>query len=54
MGEDREPHGEVDREDDQVLVRKLGILDDDHGEDDRREAAGAEPGEKAERRQPDV
>ena len=54
VGEDREPDGEVDREDDQVLVGKLGLLDHDHREDDRGQTAGSEPAEEAKCRHPGV
>ena len=50
VGEDREPDGHVDREHDQVLVRELRLLDHDHREDDRRQAARPEPAEEADRR----
>ena len=50
VGEDREADGQVDREHDQVLVGQVRLLDHDHGEHDRRQPAGAEPAEEAERR----
>ena len=43
VGEDREPDREIDREQDQVLVGKRGLLDQDHREDDRGQTAGPEP-----------
>ena len=52
VGEDREPHGQVDREHDQVLVGEVRLFDHDHREHDRCQTAGAEPAEEAERRRP--
>ena len=52
VGEDREADGQVDREHDQVLVGKVRLLDHDHREHDRRQPAGTEPAEEAERRRP--
>ena len=49
VGEDRETDGQVDREDDQVLVGELGLLDHDQREHDRGQAAGSEPPEEADR-----
>ena len=50
VGEDREADGDVDRERDQALVREPRLLDHDHREDDRGEAARAEPAEEGDRR----
>ena len=54
MGEHREPHGEVDREDEQLLVGKLGLLDHDQGEHDRGQTAGPEPAQESHRRHTSV
>ena len=50
VGQHRQSDGEVDGEHDQVLVRQVRLLDDDHREDDRRQPAGTEPAEEADRR----
>ena len=49
MRVDGQDDGQADRREDEADVRNLGTLEDEHGEDDRREAARAEPANERDR-----